>query len=189
MTLSCSRAGWPAANHTFRRAHCGQKTVPLRFGLASDGDVKPANGRRSVSSALPHIAFQRVEVRAGRFSEGIFGHTPKTYTFTAQLFSGELRAHTKRAARTAVHRQAKISSRNLINIATQFAHRQLSFLHPTKRFPILLKRFAASTLEVSQSKQRSSGGKRIRAGRMNGQARFDHFGGKHPLINLNHRRS
>jgi hypothetical protein len=55
---------------------------------AGDGGAKPKNGRHSVSSAPPCIAFQRMEVRTERFSEGIFAISEDVYLKGLTAFRG-----------------------------------------------------------------------------------------------------
>jgi hypothetical protein len=90
---------------------------------AADGGTTPRLEEvlRFVSTAL-HSPSNRRKLRAGRFSEGIFeGISEDVYLWGSTVLVGR----TDHAA--AEKRRLQISqddSRNLINITTQFAHRQ-----------------------------------------------------------------
>ena len=79
--------------------------------------------RHSVSSAPSCIAFQRVEARTGRFSEGIFVKSEDVYLNGSTAFMRSLR-HTVACRKIHCLQESQDDSRNLINIATDFTHRQ-----------------------------------------------------------------
>jgi hypothetical protein len=85
----------------------------------------PKPGRCSVSSALPHIASQQAEGARRAFQRGhLRTASEDVYLYGSAALLGTP-AHRKRAAKeSTAHRQARMNSRNLSNIATLFTHRQ-----------------------------------------------------------------
>jgi hypothetical protein len=74
---------------------------PFRL-ISCDGGARPESksGRCSVSSALPHIAFQKAEGARRTFQRGHLQITPKTCIFAAQLlFFGDFRTRKTRSER------------------------------------------------------------------------------------------
>jgi hypothetical protein len=107
-----------------------------KFGLTLPTVAPSPNRRHSVSSAPPCIAFQRVEVRTGRFSEGIFATSSKTYIFAARLPSRGVYGLPIACRKTHRVQESQDDSRNLTNIAIDFTHRQHIVhrvgMHPTQ---------------------------------------------------------
>lgn len=113
------------ANHASRGASAsGRFWFPVQT-KAADGGTKPEpSGSCSVSSAPPHIAFQRVKGARRTFSARAppVSRSPETFVAKAQLhFSGlSTRALAQRRKPTA-YRQARLNSRNRL-IITTLAH-------------------------------------------------------------------
>ena len=95
---------------------------------AADGGTKPEpSGSCSVSSAPPHIAFQRVKGARRTFSARapLVLISPETFIAKAQLqFFRAFHTRAGAARKPTAYRQARLNSRNLTNIAIPFTHRQ-----------------------------------------------------------------
>jgi hypothetical protein len=117
------------ANHDSRSAQApaGDFDFPFRLKPPTVAPSPNPSGSCSVSSAPPRIAFQRVKGARRTFSARAPPNlSPETFIAKAQLhFSGLSQTRSKRGVgKPPAYRQARLNSRNPINIATACTHRQ-----------------------------------------------------------------
>lgn len=80
-----------------------------KFGLTLPTVAPSPNRRRSVSPAPPCIAFQRMEVRTGRFSEGIFATSEDVYLSGSTAFWRRVRRSNRNAVKPTAYRKARMT--------------------------------------------------------------------------------
>jgi hypothetical protein len=138
-----------------------RKPMPERFWIpiqtfAADGGTRPYFRGRSVSSALLCMSFRiRAKGAAGTFQRGSL----RTTTQFGNVLLKSFRAGAGTPKMLSRPQQAWMNSRNFLNIASGFTHRQHVILHHSLTGKIFLGRCAeeSSLLHYRFSKFISSG--------------------------------